>query len=234
MTPSRIFRHSHNRLDIVCIVCGQFKENTYLVRERTSRRQVLIDAGDNLEAIQREIAEGGLPVEDIILTHGHFDHVDAAVALQRESGIRLNVHENDVRLLRRASIYALSFSKRRVESPKEYLPFDDAAQFALHDLVIEVHPSPGHTAGGVCLHVDGVLFTGDSLLFEHIGPTDYPESSYADLITSVERLLASFPDETLIMPGHGRPWTVGAARKWWADHRAAPAQLQIMPARGER
>lgn len=228
MSDPRVHRYTHNDLDIACIVCGQFKQNSYLVRARASRRQILIDAGDNFETLEREIADGGLPVQDIVLTHGHFDHVDAAVALQRDGGVRLHVHKNDVRLLRRASIYAMSFQKRRVESPKDYLPFDDAAQFALDGLTLSVHPCPGHTGGSVCLHIDGVLFTGDALLFEHIGPTDYPESNYQDLIESIDSLLASFPDETLIMPGHGRPWTMGQARVWWAAHRAAPPQLQIM------
>ena len=228
MTAPGTYRYTYDNIVVTCMVCGDFKENAYLIRERSSGRTILLDPGDNLELIRSEITAAGSIVDEIILTHGHFDHVATAATLCREFGIPLKIHEKDTKLLRKASIYALSFTKCTIETPKDYLTFVDVAQFALNNLAVDVFPSPGHTAGGVCLHIDGVLFTGDSLFFQHIGPTDYPESNYQDLIDSVDRLLAHFADDTIIMPGHGRPWIIGEAKVWWAENRSAPPQFQIM------
>jgi glyoxylase-like metal-dependent hydrolase (beta-lactamase superfamily II) len=84
---------------------------------------------------------------------------------------------------------------------------------------LRVLHTPGHCPGGVCLAVkkDGeqksILFVGDTLFAGSIGRTDLPGGDYATLLRSIREVLFSFPDETVVWPGHGEPTTIGRERK---------------------
>ena len=72
--------------------------------------------------------------------------------------------------------------------------------------------TPGHTAGGICLLGHGLLFSGDTLFNFGIGRYDLPDSSYAHLKQSLDRLM-ELPDETIVYPGHGPQTTIGTERR---------------------
>ena len=81
------------------------------------------------------------------------------------------------------------------------------------------------TKGSVCYHLDGFVFSGDTLLFQSIGRTDLPGSSLQSLKSSVTSLLAKLSDNTVIFPGHGKPWVVKDALRWWSGlFNASPPQ----------
>jgi glyoxylase-like metal-dependent hydrolase (beta-lactamase superfamily II) len=94
--------------------------------------------------------------------------------------------------------------------------------------MVDVLSTPGHTAGSVALSIGGAfVFTGDTLFRERIGPTTYPESDPAAISASVASLLEVLPARCVIFPGHGRPWTIGAAQRWWSDLRGPAPALTI-------
>jgi glyoxylase-like metal-dependent hydrolase (beta-lactamase superfamily II) len=93
---------------------------------------------------------------------------------------------------------------------------------------IVAHETPGHTFGGVSFSVGGrCVFSGDTLFWEAVGPSHYPESEPARMASSVEQILSCCPPSALIFPGHGKPWTVADARDWWAAHRDNPPKLSL-------
>lgn len=219
-----ITESSCNGYTIRAIVADpQWKENCYLVTCEATGAQALIDPGDNAPLLASLVEEcGSRRLEYLLLTHGHFDHIGAAVALCKQFAVECMIHEADHRLLRQASMYAIRYSNRLVAAPRScvtlsgerHLPFGTGSITVLH--------TPGHTAGSVCYVCDGFVFTGDTLLVNYAGRTDQPGGDESTIVASIGKLLETLPEETVIFPGHGKTWTVAAARSWWREHGAEP------------
>jgi glyoxylase-like metal-dependent hydrolase (beta-lactamase superfamily II) len=192
-----------------------WKTNCYLVRHLPSGEQAAIDPGDEAETIIQAVLTQGAELRYIWLTHAHHDHVGAVATLCRRFGLVCDLHKADVRLLRHAPMYALQFEHKIIEAPEPFRLYDTASQLQLGGAAVEVLHVPGHTAGSVCYSVGGFVFTGDTLLYEHVGRTDLPGGDAALLKISISQLVESLPGYTVIFPGHGRPWTVAEARAWW-------------------
>jgi hydroxyacylglutathione hydrolase len=196
-----------------------WKENCYLVRHLPSGEQAVLDPGDDAETIISAIAEGG-PLRFVLLTHAHHDHVGAVAAICHHFNLPCDLHQADVRLLRHAPMYALRFAGKKIDPPEVVRTFEAAPAFQLGGQAMTVLHTPGHTAGSVCYCLAGAAFTGDTLLHEGVGRTDLPGADANLLKASVTCLLAQLPPETLLLAGHGRPWTAAEARAWWSSTQA--------------
>jgi len=203
---------------VVTTPTGRWRENCYLVRHVPTGDLVLIDPGDDAHLILKAIEDEGSQLKLIILTHAHHDHVGAVKAVCEKFKMHFYVHKDDVKLLNRAPTYALAFEKKTIEISKNY------RLLGSEDLVwggerINVMNLPGHTQGGVCFHFGGIAFTGDTLLNEFIGRTDLPGADAAALAKSITTMLSTLPDDTLLFPGHGKPWTVATSTRWWESQQ---------------
>ncbi|GAC1658494.1 MAG: MBL fold metallo-hydrolase [Candidatus Elarobacter sp.] len=213
-----VVRPAHTVADfkIATLSNGKFKENCYVVRQLGSNDCLIVDPGGEPEFVQEQLDVLGVAPQKIVLTHGHFDHVGAVDALMKRYGIACEVHAREERLVRQAATYAFRFGGGALRVPRGLTFFNGDAPLDWNGRAIDVLPTPGHTAGSVALALGGALvFTGDTLFHEHVGPTNYPESEPAAIAASVAGLLARLPDACVVFPGHGRPWTIGAARAWW-------------------
>lgn len=191
-----------------------WKENCYLVHHLPSGEQVIIDPGDDAEGIAQAVLYGGDKLCAIWLTHAHHDHVGAVAALCRTFSLVCDLHKGDMRLLRHAPMYALLFASKHIEAPEPIRTYEELPQLQLGQRAVEVIHTPGHTPGSVCYRLGSFVFTGDTLLYECVGRTDLPGGDAAQLKTSISRLVESMPGDTVILPGHGRTWTVADARVW--------------------
>jgi len=200
---------------------GAWKENCYLVRELRSGEQAVIDPGDGVYATIEAVLSHGGPLRYIWLTHAHHDHVYSAGDLCRRFGIVCDLHEDDVRLLHHAPMYALRFANKKIEAPKSFRTFNTNATFELGGRTVGVIHVPGHTSGSVGYDFGDFVFSGDTLMYEHIGRTDLPGADEERLRESVSRLLESLREAAVLFPGHGRAWTVREARTWWHDENAS-------------
>lgn len=199
----------------------QWKENCYLVTCEASGAQALIDPGDNAPLLASLIeCHGSRRLDYLLLTHGHFDHIGAAGALCKQFAIECMIHEGDHRLLRQASMYAIRYSNRLVSVPRSCVTFSSDQQLPFGTGGISVLHTPGHTAGSVCFLGDGFVFTGDTLLVNYAGRTDQPGGDESAISASIGKLLETLPEETVIFPGHGKTWTIAAARSWWRENGA--------------
>lgn len=220
LTRPERFQYHRGGCTVTCIVTGEkWQQNCYLVRHDATGSTVLIDPGDQAQAIIGEIESVGGRAARILLTHPHHDHVGAAQELSEHYGLPCELHRADLRLLIHAPMYALTFAKRPIPAITSHRSFEELVVGSDEPQFRTLH-TPGHTKGSVCYLFDGFAFTGDTLLCRHIGRTDLPGASADQLADSIARFLAAAPPETLLFPGHGKPWSVGEAREWWRDSDA--------------
>lgn len=196
-------------------------ENCYIVRDVLTGQKVIIDPGWNAPRIIDAIKKQEGLLKAIILTHAHHDHVGAVAEIQEYFKVPCFLHEADKKILHQAHTYAFVFAKRNIQ-PIRNVDFIKETDFtSLLKWPITMVHTPGHSAGSVSYFIDGNLFTGDTLLFEHIGRVDTPGADTDAIMASIERLL-QFPNDTTIYPGHGRTWNVADAKQWWQKVRVAP------------
>lgn len=225
LKKSSLYKFDFEQYRVITCVSRVFHENCFIVIDRNSHQAAIIDPGDSFDLIMEQIQlEKAIP-QCIYLTHGHFDHILSADKLSKTFNIPIFLSQKDYKLIRRAPLYAFRFTKQEVRVP-EVLFYEETPQlpFGNPSLI----PTPGHTQGSVCLNFGDFLFTGDTLFYEHMGPTNYPESNLDDLFTSLDRLF-SLPSDATIFSGHGRPWKMKEARHWFQLlDRSQPPQYLIM------
>jgi glyoxylase-like metal-dependent hydrolase (beta-lactamase superfamily II) len=192
---------------------GRIGTNCYLLCSEAGNCAV-IDPGDEAALILRQIKSHGLTPKEILLTHGHFDHIGAVEALQAQLGERLPVyiHPADVELLQDAEKNASAQMGGAGLTIRPDRTVEDGDLLQLDELRIRVIATPGHTRGGVCYQVEDALFTGDTLFAGSIGRTDLYGGSFAAILESIRRL-AALEGDYRVLPGHGPESRLEAERR---------------------
>jgi glyoxylase-like metal-dependent hydrolase (beta-lactamase superfamily II) len=110
------------------------------------------------------------------------------------------------------------FGYRLEQPPPPDFDLAGAGRLAIGGWEIQVHHTPGHSPGGVCLRVGGAgaelthLFVGDTLFAGSIGRTDLPGGDYPTLMRSIRDVLFGFGDAAVVHAGHGPDTTIGRER----------------------
>ena len=210
------------------LVNGSFKENCYIVEYLDGSNVSVIDPGSEHGLICNYLDQLNLFPTQILLTHGHFDHLGAVDDLVDYFKCPCYVSAVEKKLIRQAGIYAYRFDRKRLLPPLSLTYFDESKMIGDSPVQASIIFTPGHTSGGVSyLFGQDALFTGDTLFHSFMGPTNYPTSNYQDLTNSLERLFKSTPDQCLILPGHGKPWSIIEAKKWWSEVKDSPPQFHL-------
>lgn len=193
---------------------GPFQENTFLLRAEGSSDLIVIDPGEDAERLTQFIDDHKYKPVAIVNTHAHLDHIGAVEPLKKHFGIPFYLHHADREILAAAPEHARLFGVREPEVPE--IDFELAADQVLElaGLKLRVLHTPGHTPGGVSLHVGGRVFAGDTLFYGSIGRTDLPGGDFQTLIKSIEEQLLALPDETVVHSGHGPDTTIGREREY--------------------
>jgi len=156
------------------------------------------DAGSVLDAV------GDREVLAVICTHGHAEHVAAAVQVAERDEAPVALHPRD-RLLWRES---------HPDDGAE-IEMADGGIFEVADVQLEVMHTGGHTAGSVCLYCEelGVVFTGHALLATGPCPHDREFPDFAEQLNAIGENLLTLPPQTRVLPGQGTETTIAVAEK---------------------
>lgn len=176
-----------------------YYQNTYIIIDVKSSRQFVIDPGDNGEFIEDIIRNNKVALSAILFTHGHFDHIGASHYLSEKFDVPCYIHENDLRLVKKAPNYALLFEQKVIKAPVRLTSF--IAE--IEEIPLKILHTPGHTDGSCCFILGNSIFTGDTLLLNEIGRTDLPGGSEEKLKESLSLLSSVSNESTIIFPGHG-------------------------------
>lgn len=158
----------------------------YLLADLQHHVAAVIDPGWEAEQLHRAATGIACTVTQILLTHTHFDHMDAVTALQELTHAPVFVHETE---------------RFRVNTAGPCHALHDGQQFQIGTLSVEVLHTPGHSPGGVSFLTANTCFTGDTLFVDGCGRVDLPGSDPHAMFRSLRRL-AALPAGTIIYPGH--------------------------------
>lgn len=193
---------------------GDFGANCYVVACQETGRAVVIDPGYPDPWIRQCVQENGLTVEQIVLTHGHLDHIGGVEWVKGWSGAPVCIHEADAGFLTDPALNGSLYFGRQVIAPAADRLLRDGDQVAAGRLLLKVIHTPGHSPGGICLYTPGHLFAGDTLFADSIGRTDLYGGDYATLIGAIKVRLLTLPAETAVYPGHGPATTIGDEQEY--------------------
>jgi len=157
---------------------------TYLVWDTRSREAALIDpvrqqVGRDIRLVRQQ----GLKLRYTLETHIHADHITGAGAIRNILNSIVLVHEN-----------SRSKCADVLVKDGDFVP--------LGTQKIHIMYTPGHTDNDVCYLIDGAVFTGDTLLIQGCGRTDFQSGDAGTLYDSITRHLFTLPGNTRVYPGH--------------------------------
>jgi glyoxylase-like metal-dependent hydrolase (beta-lactamase superfamily II) len=176
----------------------EVENNVWLIASDT--RVIVIDAAHDAAAIAAAV--GDRKVAMIIATHGHNDHINAAVELAgRVGGAPVALHPDDKML----------WDMVHPGRPPD-LALDDGQAIDFAGRHLRVLHTPGHSPGGICIHIgsEGVVFSGDTLFNGGPGATGRSWSDYPTILTSIRTKLLTLPAVTVVHTGHGDDTSIGA------------------------
>ncbi|HEX5610630.1 MAG TPA: MBL fold metallo-hydrolase [Solirubrobacterales bacterium] len=201
-------------LDVEMLTVGPVAENCFLLRRSGSDKALIVDPGEEAERILAALAGMGAEAEAILITHCHFDHIGAVAPVAEATGAPVYCPEIEVPILRDI----MAFVPWEGFGPFESYEADETVAggetLELAGLELDVVFTPGHSPGHVTYAVrgEGAIFSGDVLFQGSVGRTDLPGADGPTLLASIGTLLDSFPDETVVHPGHMGSTTLGAER----------------------
>jgi len=198
-------------------VVGDLETNCYLVSCTKTKEALIIDPGFNrkteADAILEEIDRQGLHVRFIVNTHGHLDHISGNEAIKEATGAPILIHEHDAHMLTDAAKNLSQMFRFNVASPPADRTLRDGDIIQAGDVKLRVLHTPGHSRGSICLLGDDIVFTGDTLFAGSIGRTDFPSSSYKEIMHSLKSKLMVLPNSVKVYPGCGPTSTIGEEKR---------------------
>ena len=161
--------------------------NTFLLISDAGHA-VVIDPAADAQTYDKILKEHHVPLTAILCTHGHYDHVGSAKALQAEWNAKLYCEKAD---LAGDRMYPLSAAD---------CGYAEGESIAVDELTFTVWHTPGHTPGSVVLLCGEYLFCGDTLFAGSIGRTDLEGGSSAQMAESLRKLAKlPIPRETQVL-----------------------------------
>lgn len=192
---------------------GPLATNAYLVADTATGTAIVVDTPPDIAPNVLAMADTlGASVSDIVITHGHWDHILGLHQLHHATGATVHGHR-DVR--------------ERIENPQPGVgpapmtavsldnELDEGDEVTVGGHVFSVLHMPGHDIAHIVLYSedDGVILGGDVLFPGGHGRTDLPGSDQETMNRTLQRFL-QLPDEVQVLPGHGNSTTIGRERIW--------------------
>jgi glyoxylase-like metal-dependent hydrolase (beta-lactamase superfamily II) len=192
------------------------QQNCTIVWCTKTNKAAVIDPGGEVPRLLKAVADNGLTVEKIWITHGHMDHAGGAADLKAATGAPIEGPHRDDQFW----IDGIEAAGRQYGMPsaKTFTPdrwLEDEDVVTLGETTWRVRHCPGHTPGHVVFIQEAARFAqvGDVLFNGSIGRTDFPRGNHADLIAAITTRLWPYGGDIAFVPGHGPMSTFGAERR---------------------
>jgi glyoxylase-like metal-dependent hydrolase (beta-lactamase superfamily II) len=209
---------THIDLTVGKVISMPFDENTYIAHLPGRGDCIVFDPGLDPEAILDYLAEHSLTPAAILCTHGHSDHIAGNAALKRRwPACPLVIGVGDAPKLTDPQLNLSAPFGLPMVSPPEDRTVDDGDVFEAAGMTLDVLTAPGHSVGHVvflCRQTEPwTVFGGDVLFRGSIGRTDFPDGDFDALRAAIHDKLFTLPDDTVVLPGHGLPTTIGHEKR---------------------
>ena len=196
-----------------------FFKNGYVVGCEETRDAVVIDPGDEVDQLLEAVKTHGLQVRYILLTHAHLDHITGVGRAKAALGVPVGLHQADNFLYEGVVQQGRAVGFEVEAQPAVDFFYEPDATMTFGRYKAHVRHTPGHCPGGVCLAVaregsiETALFVGDTLFAGSIGRTDLPGGDMTTLLRSIQDVLFTYPDDSVVYSGHGERTTIGEERR---------------------
>jgi hydroxyacylglutathione hydrolase len=196
-----------------------FMKNGFVLGCERTKEGVVIDPGDEVDELLAAVTRHGLAIRYILLTHAHLDHISGVGRAKEALNVPVGLHREDDFLYRGVVQQGLAFGFEVDPQPPVDFYYENAGPWRFGDYGAWIHHTPGHCPGGVCLAVgradnaERTLFVGDTLFAGGIGRVDLPGGNLATLLRSIREVLFVFPDDSVVLSGHGPATTIGREKR---------------------
>lgn len=168
------------------ISVGPMGNFTYLIGDADCKKVMIVDPGWDPDTIVAEVKKNDLTIIGIILTHGHYDHVQALGDILKEIHVPVYISEQEPFKWPGAKIIKLK--------DNETIQIGAISLSCIH--------TPGHSPGCMCFLYKNILLTGDTLFIDGCGRCDLPGGNSEEMFDSLHNKIGKLPDNTLIFSGH--------------------------------
>lgn len=189
--------------------------NCFIVFNKETNKSVVIDPGsEKSEEVISFVEQNNIIIEYIILTHEHIDHNWGVNALKEKyPKTKLIYSERCVDCVKKSNRVFFSFYFDRLDytytlKSADVLVNEDNDKLYWDGVFIHFIMTPGHSKASMCININGLLFTGDTIM-------PYPrylnkkDGNIAEWRKSIELIISKFSKETIIYPGHGDSLSLG-------------------------
>ncbi|MCL5735654.1 MAG: MBL fold metallo-hydrolase [Actinobacteria bacterium] len=191
-----------------CMPVGPLQANCYLIWDE-DLRGCAVDPGGEPARIAALLEKEGVTLEAILVTHGHFDHVDGVQGLHHATSAPVYCSRPVVPVLSGVEDCDATGYPVPAMLPERIKVVGDGDLVKVGSFTVSVISTPGHTPGDMTYEIGGHLFCGDLLFHGSVGRTDFPGGDFSALLRSVSRLAGAFPSSTPVHPGHMQSTTIG-------------------------
>lgn len=193
-----------------------FAQNCSLIWCEQTHQAALVDPGGDAGRIRRQVAASGVTLGQILLTHGHLDHVGAAAELAQCYGVPvIGPEKEDEFWLQALPVQSRMFGLDECPplTPDRWLSEGDVIRVG--NVALQVLHCPGHTPGQVVFfdNASRVLISGDVIFQGGVGRSDFPRGDHQQLIGAIKSKLLPLGDDVTFIPGHGPLSTLGHERR---------------------
>ncbi len=170
------------------ITVGPMENFSYFIGDAKTKEIAIVDPGWDGGELLRSAEKAGLVPVAILLTHGHYDHINGIGDIQDilDIPVYLSVHESD--------FHVPDCRNLKRTKPGEIITVGRQKIECIH--------TPGHSKGCQCFRCRNILLTGDTLFVNGCGRCDLPGGDPLEMYHTLYRVLLPLPDETVIYPGH--------------------------------